>query len=165
MSTNFINLPSHPERRVIINIGSNAAVEPIVIPFHCPSGYTIGKTAFIRLSRITLSSRGIWANRGIEYLHDENSRSGVNTYLFHPGAVLTDLLRDKMPSGSEQMAVDSPFLAGGLAVWFASELSDEKINRGWLGGRYISAIWDVNEILEREKEIVEKDLLRMRLDM
>jgi hypothetical protein len=69
-----------------------------------------------------------------------------------------------MPPGSVQMAVDSPFLAGGMAVWFAAEVSDGE-DRGWLGGRYISAVWDVNEILERKEEIMQKDLFKLRLDM
>ena len=70
-----------------------------------------------------------------------------------------------MPPGSVHVAPDSPFLAGGMAVWFASELADQSIDRAWLGGRYISALWDINEILERKDEIVSKDLFRMRLDM
>ena len=100
-----------------------------------------------------------------EYIHTENAQKGTNAYLFHPGGVLTDLLREYMPPGSEQVAVDSPFLAGGMAVCFASELNDEKLDRSWLGGRYVSAVWDINEILERKDEIVSKDLFRLRLDM
>ena len=70
-----------------------------------------------------------------------------------------------MPPGSVQAAQDSPDLAGGMAVWLTSELNDAKLDKSWLGGRYISALWDVDEILERKQEIVSKDLFRMRLDM
>jgi hypothetical protein len=100
----------------------------------------------------------------VEYLHAEYAGKGVNTYLFHPGGVLTELLEEYMPPGSVQMAVDSPFLAGGMAVWFASELKGGE-DRAWLGGRYISAVWDVNELLERKEEIIERDLFKLRLDM
>lgn len=101
----------------------------------------------------------------IEYLHTENSPKGVNCYTFHPGGVVTRLLEEKMPPGSVQVAIDSPFLAGGTAVWFASELNDDTVDRSWLGGRYLSAVWDIDEVLQRKEEIVSKDLLRLRLDM
>jgi len=84
--------------------------------------------------------------------------------LIHPGAVVTELLEKYMPPGSVQVAIDSPDIAGGLAVWFASELNPG-IDRAWLGGRYISANWDVNELLERKDEILQKDLFKLRLDM
>jgi len=101
----------------------------------------------------------------VEYLHTENTAKGINSYLIHPGAVLTHLLEEYMPPGSAHAAIDSPNMAGGLAVWFASELNDSSIDRAWLGGRYISAKWDVDELLERKDEITQKDLFRMRLDM
>ena len=70
-----------------------------------------------------------------------------------------------MPPGSVHVAIDSPNMSGGLAVWFASELNDSSIDRSWMGGRYISANWDITEVLERKDEIIQKDLFRMRLDM
>jgi hypothetical protein len=85
--------------------------------------------------------------------------------MLHPGAVITHLLEEYMPPGSVHVAQESPFLAGGVAVWLAGEVGQEKMEKGWLGGRYLSALWDVEEILERKEEIVSKDLLRMRLDM
>jgi hypothetical protein len=85
--------------------------------------------------------------------------------MFHPGQVVTRLLEEMMPPGSVHVAIDSAALAGGMAVWFASELSDPSVDRTWLGGRYISAIWDVDELMERKEEITTKDLLRLRLDM
>jgi len=101
----------------------------------------------------------------IEYLHVENAAKGVNCYMFHPGQVVTRLLKEKMPPGSVHVAIDSPFLAGGMAVWFASELNDPSVDRAWLGGRYISAVWDIDELLQRKEDILTKDLLRLRLDM
>ena len=70
-----------------------------------------------------------------------------------------------MPPGSEYFAKDSPFLAGGVAVWLASEISAKEEDKSWLGGRYLSAIWDVDELVARKEEIVQKDLFKLRLDM
>jgi len=52
---------------------------------------------------------------------------------------------------------DEISLPGGVCVWLTAE------KRGWLSGRYYVANWDVEELLSRKKEIVEKDLFKMRL--
>ncbi len=36
--------------------------------------------------------------------------------------------------------------------------------REWLAGRYVSANWDVPELLAREDKIVQGDLLKFKLD-
>ena len=74
---------------------------------------------------------------------------------FHPGIVFTDMIQ-----GVElfhHFARDTPQLAGAVVNWLASE--DAK----FLTGRYISANWDVSEILARKDEIVEKNLLTVGL--
>jgi hypothetical protein len=70
-----------------------------------------------------------------------------------------------MPPGAVYVAKDSPFLAGGMAVWLASEVGEKGRDKEWLGGRYLSAIWDVDELLSRKEEIIQKDLFKIRLDM
>jgi hypothetical protein len=35
-------------------------------------------------------------------------------------------------------------------------------NRGWRNGRFISSCWDMNELMEKKLEILEKDLLKFR---
>jgi hypothetical protein len=52
---------------------------------------------------------------------------------------------------------DDEDLAGAFCVW----LSREK--RGWLSGRYVSCNWDVGELEAKKGEIVERDLLKMRM--
>lgn len=42
-------------------------------------------------------------------------------------------------------------------VWLTSE------RRDWLAGRYVSCNWDMAELLHRQDEIVEKDLLKLKL--
>ena len=50
-------------------------------------------------------------------------------------------------------AKDTPQLAGAVVNWLAGE--DAK----FLNGRYVSANWDMNEILARKDEIVKENLL------
>jgi hypothetical protein len=52
---------------------------------------------------------------------------------------------------------DDISLPGGVCVWLTAE------KRGWLSGRYYCANWDVDELVARKEEIVEKDLFKMRL--
>lgn len=55
------------------------------------------------------------------------------------------------------VCIDTPELAGDTIVWLTSE------RRDWLAGRYVSCNWDMTELLARRDEIVEKDLLKLRL--
>jgi hypothetical protein len=57
----------------------------------------------------------------------------------------------------ESIVYDDEDLAGAFCVW----LSREK--RGWLSGRYVSCNWDVGELVAKKGEIVERDLLKMRM--
>ena len=55
------------------------------------------------------------------------------------------------------VCVDTPELAGDTIAWLTCE------KRDWLAGRYISCNWDMTELLVRRDEIVEKDLLKLKL--
>lgn len=57
-------------------------------------------------------------------------------------------------------AHDTPELVGGLATWLAAWQGED---RNFLSGRYLSANWDVEDIVKRKEEIVEKRLLKMNL--
>ena len=35
--------------------------------------------------------------------------------------------------------------------------------RAWLAGRYLSANWDMDELMSKKDEIVEKDLLKFKM--
>lgn len=52
---------------------------------------------------------------------------------------------------------DTPELCGGFVVWLT------KGERAWLGGRYVSATWDVTELEAMKEEIVQGDKLKQRL--
>ncbi|KAF2424523.1 NAD(P)-binding protein [Tothia fuscella] len=72
---------------------------------------------------------------------------------FHPGIVLTDMATEMF----KPYAKDTPELSGAVINWLASEQA------GFLSGRYITANWDVKEIIARKDEIVEKNLLTVGL--
>lgn len=55
------------------------------------------------------------------------------------------------------VCIDTPELAGDTIAWLTSE------RREWLAGRYVSCNWDMTELLVRREEIVEKDLLKLKL--
>jgi hypothetical protein len=52
---------------------------------------------------------------------------------------------------------DTPDLCGGFVVWLT------KGQRTWLGGRYVSATWDVAELETMKDAIVQGDKLKQRL--
>ncbi|KNG46963.1 short-chain dehydrogenase reductase, partial [Stemphylium lycopersici] len=78
----------------------------------------------------------------------------VTAVSMHPGLVATDMLREPFRSLFNQ---DSPELVGGTAVWLCQEKAK------FMSGRFIAANWDVEDLLSRKEEIVEKDLLKLTL--
>ncbi|CRG89673.1 hypothetical protein PISL3812_06712 [Talaromyces islandicus] len=74
----------------------------------------------------------------------------------HPGGVRTDLALG-MPESLHGSLKDTPELAADTFAWLTQK------GRPWLGGRYVSANWDMAELESKEKEIVEGDKLKMRL--
>jgi len=100
------------------------------------SSYTISKLVGMQLAR-TLSV--------------ENSN--VLAVALHPGIVVTDMLSDVFRA----FAKDTPLLAGAAAVWLATDAAK------FLNGRYISANWDVVEMMARKAEIDGNDTLQVGL--
>lgn len=74
----------------------------------------------------------------------------------HPGTVVTDMIKESFRA----FAKDTPELVGGLATWLAAW---DDGDRSFLTGRYLNANWDVENLLERKEEIVEKGLLKIDL--
>lgn len=56
-----------------------------------------------------------------------------------------------------RFADDEPELVGGTAVWLATEKAR------WLSGRYISANWDVEELVQRKVEIEGSEVLKLAM--
>ncbi|KAG7527785.1 hypothetical protein FFLO_06592 [Filobasidium floriforme] len=94
--------------------------------------------------------------RWTESLQLDYSPEGLICYCVNPGAIKTQItvnepseLRDRLPH-----KVD---VAGDTICWLASE------RREWLGGRYVSCPWDMEELMSRREEIVEGDKLKVRM--
>ncbi|KAL8278931.1 hypothetical protein RQP46_008600 [Phenoliferia psychrophenolica] len=91
-------------------------------------------------------------NRFTEFLHYEYSES-VRAFAYHPGGVMTKLAGN-MPKGMHHMLSDAPELAGCYALFLATQPKAD-----FLRGRYSSCKWDVDELVARTSEVLEKNLL------
>ncbi|KAL2836587.1 hypothetical protein BJY01DRAFT_238221 [Aspergillus pseudoustus] len=125
--------------KTIVNIASVAA------HLTSPGGssYQTSKLALLRLTEFV----------NVDYGADAD---GILAYAVHPGGVLTDM-GNRLPAGTRAMLKETPQLCADTLV-FPTER-----RRGWLAGRYISATWDVEELLAREKEITHGDKLKVRM--
>ena len=54
---------------------------------------------------------------------------------------------------------DDVGLCGAFCVWLAARRTEME----WLNGRYLSAKWDVNELLSMKEAVIEGNLLKARL--
>jgi NAD(P)-dependent dehydrogenase (short-subunit alcohol dehydrogenase family) len=127
------------DMKIIINIASIGAV--LTVPHN--SSYGSGKLAVLRFTEFINQDHG-------------EGKDGMVAIAVHPGGVKTELALG-MPEYMHEHLVDTPELAGDTLVWMGSE------RREWLGGRYVSATWDLEEVCGREEEIVTNDLLKVRL--
>jgi NAD(P)-dependent dehydrogenase (short-subunit alcohol dehydrogenase family) len=127
--------------KIIINITSIGAL--MIVPQS--SSYGPAKLASLRFTDFINQDHGVG-----------QGKDGMVAIAVHPGGVQTELALN-MPGHMHGWLVDTPELAGDTLVWLGSE------RREWLGGRYVSACWDMEELEELRGEIVEGDLLKMRL--
>lgn len=77
----------------------------------------------------------------------------VNSIALHPGMVPTDMTTDMF----KRFSHDTPELVGGVGVWLATDAAS------FLTGRYIASNWDVEELQERNEEILKENKLTMAL--
>ncbi|GBE89717.1 Short chain dehydrogenase citE [Sparassis crispa] len=123
--------------KTIINMSSIAA--HLVLPQG--SAYTTSKLALLRFTECIMAEHG---------------DQGVLAYAADPGAIATDMAK-ALPDVMQSMLIDTLELAANGVVWLARE------RRPWLAGRYVSFIWDVDELSAKEKEIVAGDKLKVKL--
>jgi NAD(P)-dependent dehydrogenase (short-subunit alcohol dehydrogenase family) len=95
-------------------------------------------------------------NRLCEFVQVDHAADGIKCFALHPGGVSTELGLS-MPEALHAYLIDEPELAAGFAVWLCSGKAD------WAKGRYLSANWDVSELLALQEEILRDDLLVNRL--
>jgi NAD(P)-dependent dehydrogenase (short-subunit alcohol dehydrogenase family) len=95
--------------------------------------------------------------RWTEALNEEHGEDGLVAFCVNPGAIKTQMtvnepeeLRNKLPH--------KPEIAGDTIAWLAGG------RREWLGGRYVSCPWDMEELTARKDEIVAGDKLKLRMN-
>lgn len=133
----FLPLLLASTTKTIVNVSSIGAL--ITLPG--ASGYQTSKLAILRFS---------------EYLDLEYREKGLLVYSIHPGGIKTDLAVH-MPAEFMEWLVDEPELPADSLVWLT------RVRREWLGARYVSVNWDMEELEGRKGDIVKGDLLKVRL--
>ncbi|PVH75463.1 NAD(P)-binding protein [Cadophora sp. DSE1049] len=96
--------------------------------------------------------------RWTETLQLEYGEKGLLTFCVNPGAIKTKITESLLPEKVRNSLPDQPDVAGDTIVWLAGE------RREWLGGRYVSCPWDMEELMGKKDEIVENDLLKLRME-
>ena len=137
MTQQFLKLlpsPDTPAKIVTLTTSAAYQVYPTL------SAYGISKLAVLEL---------------MAYVTAENPN--VVATALHPGIVDTEMTIESF----KRFAYDTPELVGGIGVWLAAW---EGIDRSFLSGRFVSANWDVENLLERKDEIQDNNLLKIDLN-
>lgn len=92
----------------------------------------------------------------IDVDHGLETPEGILTFGLHPGGVLTDMGK-RLPIERHGFLTETPKLAADVIVYLTEK------RRPWLAARYISATWDVEELLSKEDEIVAGGKLKLRM--
>ena len=138
VSRSFLPLVLKSEScKTIVNVSSSGAL--VVIPR--ASSYLTSKFALLRFT---------------EFLAAEYAEQGIVTFAVHPGGVWTEMTR-RATKNVPLTLNETPALAGDTLSWLTQE------PRPWLNGRYVSVVWDMQELLARKDEILQEDKLKMRL--
>ncbi|OHW96929.1 short chain dehydrogenase reductase [Colletotrichum incanum] len=91
--------------------------------------------------------------RFTEFVQDEYADQGVLAFSIHPGGVPTEL-SSNLPEELQFRMRDTPELAAHSITYLTST------KRNWLGGRWISCMWDMPTLVKMEKKIVDGNLLK-----
>ncbi|KAJ4347403.1 hypothetical protein N0V95_005452 [Ascochyta clinopodiicola] len=94
--------------------------------------------------------------RWTETLQLEYGDQRLLAFCVNPGAIKTKIT-ETAPEAVRDSFPDRPDVAGDTIAWLAAE------RREWLAGRYVSCPWDMEELVKKKNEIVEKDMLKMRM--
>jgi NAD(P)-dependent dehydrogenase (short-subunit alcohol dehydrogenase family) len=97
----------------------------------------------------------------MEHIHEQYRHEGLLSWSVHPGAVNSEMAAETTPDVFKSYLTDSPELCGGVCTW----LSKAGHDRAWLCGRLLSAKYDVHELEAKRDEIVEQDLLKVKLSL
>ncbi|KAL8758819.1 MAG: hypothetical protein Q9184_003814 [Pyrenodesmia sp. 2 TL-2023] len=155
MTRSFLPLLLKGSGKTILNISSGGA--HAVVPG--ASAYQMTKLALIRFSEFInaeYQEQGIVAF-SLQYVPPAASVSFIELDESHPGGVPTDVARCMPQAMQDLWLKDSPELAAHTIVYLTQKRQE------WLRGRYLDVTWDMDEFFAKKEEIVEKDLLRVRL--
>jgi NAD(P)-dependent dehydrogenase (short-subunit alcohol dehydrogenase family) len=90
------------------------------------------------------------------YLMAEHGSDGVLAYAIAPGGVATAMLAG-FPVEFHDRLTDTPQMVADTLTFLTKE------RRDWLAMRYIDSRWDMEEFLQKKDEIVQRDLLKVRM--
>ncbi|KAF5965595.1 oxidoreductase, short chain dehydrogenase/reductase family [Fusarium bulbicola] len=133
----FIPLLLKSSNKTIINISSVGA--QIIVP-----GASAYQTSKFALCRFT------------EFIDKEYYEQGLVAIAIHPGGIKTELALN-MPPAMHSHLNDTVELAADTMIWLSRE------RREWLSGRFIMVNWDMDEVENKKKEILEENLLKFRM--
>ncbi|CVK94787.1 related to oxidoreductase, short chain dehydrogenase/reductase family [Fusarium mangiferae] len=133
----FIPLLLKSATKTIINISSVGA--QIIVP-----GASAYQTSKFALCRFT------------EFIDKEYYEQGLIAISIHPGGIKTELALN-MPPAMHSHLNDTVELAADTMVWLSRQ------RRDWLSGRFITVNWDMEELENKRKEILEANLLKFRM--
>ncbi|KAL8651472.1 MAG: hypothetical protein Q9210_003227, partial [Variospora velana] len=138
MTRSFLPLLLKGSGKTILNISSVGA--HATLPG--ASGYQTTKLALLRFS---------------EFINADYGEQGIVAFSLHPGGVKTETAQNMPQAVQDMFLIDTPELAANTIVYLTRQRQE------WLRGRYVDATWDMDELFAKKDEIVEKDLLRVRM--
>ncbi|GAD92416.1 hypothetical protein FG04599.1 [Paecilomyces variotii No. 5] len=121
---------SPPAGSTIINVGSGAGHLPYI------PGYSAYSSSKLALAKI------------VEYVHHENPH--LRVFNINPGAIVTEM----QAKAGDIAAPDDIGLAGSFSVWLAASKDADAFR-----GRFLWSNWDVDELKEKQNEVVSQNLL------
>jgi len=90
------------------------------------------------------------------YLMAEHGSDGVLAYAIAPGGVATAMAAG-FPTEFHDRLSDTPQMVADTLVFLTKE------RRDWLATRYVDSRWDMEELLAKKDEIIQKDLLKVKM--
>ncbi|KAK7985672.1 hypothetical protein PG996_005089 [Apiospora saccharicola] len=125
--------------KTVINVGSAGA------------NYIVPGMSAYQTTKFTLC-------RFNEFMATEYQDQGLIAVAVHPGCLKTELASN-LPTKYHELLSDAPELPGDTFAWIARE------KRDWLSGRYMEAVWDMEEFEGKREDVVKRDVLKFRMTL
>lgn len=92
------------------------------------------------------------------YLMAEHGSEGILAYAVAPGGVMTDMASG-FPTQYHDRLTDTPEMVADTLVFLTKERQE------WLACRYVDSRWDMDEFLKKKQEIIDRDLLKVKMTL